>query len=229
MGQPFHHILSRRAILPAFASPLLAQSSRPAAPPPLEGGLVKEWVIAAHRRQIDPMRELLRKEPALLQGSHDWGAGDTEDALEAAAHMGNVEMARFLLGEGARLELFAAAMLGELAFVRVAIEVFPRALTVPGAHGIPLLSHAVAGGKGGEAVLRFLLEKGVDVNRAHGNGQTAIGLAAQNGFRDTVRVLLEHGANPNAKAKNGSTPLSLSRKGGYTEIAKDLEAAGARE
>jgi hypothetical protein len=55
-------------------------------------------------------------------------------------------IAEHLLDRGARLDLFAAAMLGKLAVVQAILEADPRALHVRGPHGIPLLAHAEAGG-----------------------------------------------------------------------------------
>jgi len=46
------------------------------------------------------MRDLLKQEPSLIHASWDWGAGDYESALQAA-----------------RLDLFAACMLCELAYL----------------------------------------------------------------------------------------------------------------
>ena len=57
---------------------------------------------------------------------------------------------------GARLDLFAAAMLGELAFVRAALEAFPAALHTPGPHGIPLIAHAKASGDAAAPVAAYL-------------------------------------------------------------------------
>src|SRR5687767_7233956 len=42
--------------------------------------LVKEFVIAGHAN-LDKVRELLATEPALLNGTWDWGKGDFETAL----------------------------------------------------------------------------------------------------------------------------------------------------
>jgi hypothetical protein len=72
----------------------------------------------------------------------DWGGGDWESGLGAAAHTGRKEIARFLLAHGARIDLFAAAMLDQLEMVRATLDAFPSALHVPGPHGIPLLAHA---------------------------------------------------------------------------------------
>ena len=45
-----------------------------------------------------------------MNASWDWGGGDWETGLGAAAHMGRRDIAELLLGRGARLDLFAAAI-----------------------------------------------------------------------------------------------------------------------
>ena len=59
--------------------------------------------------------------------------------------MGRPDIAAYLLEHGARMDVFAAAMLGKLAIVRAAVEAFTGIVKVPGPHGIPLLRHAEAG------------------------------------------------------------------------------------
>ena len=66
------------------------------------------------------------------------------------------DIAEFLLEKGARLDLFAAAMLGKLEIVRAALEAFPEAIHTPGPHGIPLIAHARAGGQEASEVVQFL-------------------------------------------------------------------------
>src|SRR5689334_12061937 len=117
-------------LLSGAAAGLFGQSS-PASPPSrLELDLVKDWVGKAHQRQLDPMRELLKRESNLIQSSWDWGSGDWESALQAAAHTGSREMALFLLDQGARVDLFAATMLGKLDALKVMLDTFPKSIDV---------------------------------------------------------------------------------------------------
>jgi hypothetical protein len=121
----------------------------------LEARLVQEFVGNAHG-DLNRVKELLAQEPALINACWDWGGGDFETGLGAASHMGRRDIAEFLLANGARLDLFAAAMLGKLDVVRAALEAFPEAIGVPGPHGIPLIAHAKAGGDEARQVLEFL-------------------------------------------------------------------------
>lgn len=123
--------------------------------PALELDLVQEFVAQAHG-DFARVKELLTQEPGLINATWDWGGGDFETALGAASHMGHREIANYLLENGARLDLFAAAMLGNLDIVKAALAVYPNAVNIPGAHGISLIAHAQAGGEDAKSVLEFL-------------------------------------------------------------------------
>ena len=78
-------------------------------PPQLDPALVNEFVSKAHG-DLDEVKRLHAQEPALVRAAWDWGGGDFETGLGAAAHMGNRPIALFLLDNGAALDLFPAAM-----------------------------------------------------------------------------------------------------------------------
>jgi len=126
--------------------------------PALELKLVEEFVSNAHGN-FERVQELLAQEPALVNATWDWGGGDFETALGAASHMGRKDIASFLLERGARLDIFAATMLGKLDVVKAALEAYPDAINTPGPHGIPLIAHAQAGGEDAKEVFEFLAGK----------------------------------------------------------------------
>lgn len=123
--------------------------------PALELHLVQEFVSKAHA-DLDGVKQLLAQEPGLINSAWDWGGGDWESGLGAAAHMGSRDIAEFLLENGARLDLFAAAMLGNLEIVKAALAAYPDAINIPGPHGIPLIAHAQAGGDAALPVFEYL-------------------------------------------------------------------------
>ena len=114
-------------------------------PPALDRDLVQEFVGAGHSN-LEKVKEMLAEHPALLNVAHDWGGGDFETALGGAAHVGTREVAEYLLAQGAQMTLHAAAMLGKLDLVKAILAEQPEAKNSPGAHGIPLIVHAKAGG-----------------------------------------------------------------------------------
>ena len=123
--------------------------------PPLSPQLVQEFVAKAHG-DLDAVRGLLDSEPALLNAAWDWGGGDWETGLGAAAHMGRRDIALVLLESGARLDVFAAAMLGQVEIVRAILTAWPELRDARGPHAIPLVEHAKAGGDQARAVVELL-------------------------------------------------------------------------
>jgi len=117
--------------------------------------LVREVVGASHRN-LDRVRELVTRHPALAKATWDWGFGDWESALGAASHVGNREIALYLIENGARPDLFTFAMLGDLAAVKAMIEARPGIQRTHGPHGIPLLLHARSGGDQAKPVYEYL-------------------------------------------------------------------------
>ena len=124
-------------------------------PAPLDPGDVQAFVANAHG-DLDYVRDALARSPQLVNAAWDWGGGDWETGLGAAAHMGRRDIALLLLEHGARLDLFAAAMLGDAEVVRAIVDAFPAARDALGPHGIPLLAHAEAGGEPAQGVVELL-------------------------------------------------------------------------
>jgi hypothetical protein len=112
--------------------------------------------VANAHGDFDAVQSLLAEEPRLVNSAWDWGGGDWETGLGAAAHMGRRQIALFLLEHGARLDLFAAAMLGYFDIVSAVLSDFPEMHNAVGPHGIPLVEHARAGGADARAVLELL-------------------------------------------------------------------------
>ena len=130
------------------------------APPQLDPEKVQSFVANAHG-DLEVVRALLSEEPALVNAAWDWGGGDWETGLGAAAHMGRRDIALFLLENGARLDIFAAAMLGDVEVVRAMLAAYPEKRDELGPHGIPLVAHARAGGDDARAVLELVETAGV--------------------------------------------------------------------
>jgi hypothetical protein len=117
--------------------------------------MVREAVIASHGN-VKRIRELVDAHPAMGRASYDWGFGDWEDCLGAASHVGNREIAEYLVSKGARPTIFSAAMMGQLDAVKAFIAAQPGVQRIPGPHSIPLLAHARAGGAAAAAVYAYL-------------------------------------------------------------------------
>jgi hypothetical protein len=124
-------------------------------PPTLASETVEAFVAKAHG-DLDYVRSALAAEPGLLNAAWDWGGGDWETALGAAGHMGRRDIAELLPAEGARIDVYVAAMLGDVATVQAIPDAHPEARDAPGPHGISLRAHAEAGGEQALPVLALL-------------------------------------------------------------------------
>jgi len=124
-------------------------------PSPIPTELVRQFVASAHH-DLATVQSMIEVEPALLHAAMNWGGGDWETALGAAAHVGRQDIARYLLAQGAHLDLFAAAMLGYVDVVKSIVAANPLAKNAKGPHGIPLLRHAYMGGEAAREVVAFL-------------------------------------------------------------------------
>ncbi|MEP7318020.1 MAG: hypothetical protein ABI921_04755 [Panacibacter sp.] len=135
--------------------PLTIVARQQQKPPALDAALVKDYVTKAHA-DLPGLTALLQQQPALLNASWDWGGGDFESALEAAGHMGRKDIAAFLLSNGARMNIFCAAMLGKINVVKSILTVYPDLKSSKGPHGLQLLHHARHGGDEAKEVLQYL-------------------------------------------------------------------------
>ncbi|MBX3388522.1 MAG: hypothetical protein KF691_03600 [Phycisphaeraceae bacterium] len=127
--------------------------------PHFDPKLVAEVVGKSHFDE-NRVRELVDTHPPLANAWWDWGFGDWESALGAASHTGRRSIAEFLIERGARIDIFAAAMLGYTDVVRAFVAARPGIQRQLGPHGIPLLNHARAGGDKSKDTFEYLSSLG---------------------------------------------------------------------
>ena len=140
----FLAILPASALIPTVRQ-APADSALPASFPHQDPAVVREMVGVSHGN-VARVKELVAARPALARAAWEWGYGDWETAIGAASHVGNKEIARILLDNGAHPTIFSAAMLGQLDALRSLIAASPGIQRTRGPHGITLLAHARAGG-----------------------------------------------------------------------------------
>ena len=183
--------------------------------------MIEEFVGNAHGN-FARVKELLEAHPELLNVSAPW----VETAIQAATQMGDVPMIEYLVGKGAPVDIFTAAVLGMGERVRALVDADPSLVKAGGVHGIPLLYFPAI--RGQREIAEYLLVHGADVNAGAG-GETPLHGAVVFAQVDMTRWLLEHGANPNLQNYEKKTALKLAVDGGKDEIAAILRAAGGIE
>lgn len=123
--------------------------------PQINRVLVQDFVIYAHS-DLAMVKKLLDKEPGLVNAFMDWGNGDWESGLGGASHMGRRDIVEVLLEKGARIDIFCAAMMGQLDAVKAFLTLQPKLIDAKGPHGFTLHFHAQVGQKQSEPVLDYL-------------------------------------------------------------------------
>ncbi len=123
--------------------------------PQINRQFVQDFVIYAHS-ELDMVKKLLDKEPMLINAVMDWGGGDWESGLGGASHMGRRDIVELLLERGARIDIFCAAMMGQLDAIKSFLTLQPKLIDARGPHGFTLHFHAQVGGKDSEKVLDYL-------------------------------------------------------------------------
>ena len=76
--------------------------------------------------------------------------------------------------------------------------------------------------KGGEAILKLLLDKGADVNEQGELYGKALRVASSEGYEAIVKLLLDKGANPNAQGGYYRNALQAASRGGHEAVVKLL-------
>lgn len=155
-----------------WAASLLAQTSaappaptapakKPAPKPPALGPDIVQSTVGQAHRSLEEVKKLVEATPLLVNACWDWGGGDFETPLEAAAHTGGREIALYLLSKGARPSLYAAGMLGQLDLVTAFFAADPNAHSIPGPHGFTLLHCVRSGRDQSKHVYDWLIAQGV--------------------------------------------------------------------
>jgi hypothetical protein len=127
---------------------------------PIPLALVKEFVAAGHNN-FEKVKQLHAETPNLVYASSDLGTGDFETALEGAGHVGNKEIANWLIEKGSRTNMFVLTMLGKTEIVKPYLEAFPSYINARGPHGLTLLHHAQRGGEAAKELLDYISSKGL--------------------------------------------------------------------
>jgi ankyrin repeat protein len=188
----------------------------------LDSELVREFVIAGHG-DLEKVQQMLAAQPGLLNAVHQWGENDFETAVQAAAHVGNAEIAEYLLSQGAPLEICTAAMLGRQEVIKRILEEDADAINATGAHGIPLLTHAALSGD--LKLVQWLVGRG-----ALAGASSALHNVVRGGNYEIARWLLEN-TKPDLTMKDfqGKTPLMVALGRNDEPLAQLLREHGAVE
>jgi ankyrin repeat protein len=164
------------------------------------------------------VKELLASNPSLASSKNESGVS----AVLLSVYSGRRAICDLLISQGAALELYDAAAVGNLARVKQFVENEPSRANSFSPDGFPVV--ALAAVFGHLDVVRYLTERGADINASatNGSGYTALTGAVASGHTEIVRWLLQNGANPNHRYGAGYSPLLTAAANGHLEIVKRL-------
>ena len=186
--------------------------------------VVLAFVRAGHG-DLARVKEMAEQDPKLVLAAWDWGGGDWETALGGASHTGYREIAKYLLDQGARIDSFCAAMLGEREVVNALLAANPSIANTKGPHGFTLLYHAAISGDVAiaQALKPLLAPDAKDYNQA-------LSSAARDGQLAMTSWLLKNGVtNPNVPDGFNKTPLAIALEKGFQDVAEELRRNGGHE
>jgi cytohesin len=168
-----------------------------------------------------------------LQNVHARDPRDQSTPLHMVSPMGHMDLARFLLEQGAdmsakdnygRTPLHRALARGHMDLARFLVEQGADVSAKDEDGSTPLHS---ASERGHVDVVRILVGQGADVSAKNEYGSTPLHRASEWGHVDVVRFLVGQGAEVSAKVEYGSTPLHLASERGHVDVVRILVGQGA--
>lgn len=183
--------------------------------PELTQDYIREFVLPSHGN-FEKVKQMLAADPRLLNTNFE--AWD-ETPLGAASHVGNVEIAEFLLSQGAPMTICTAAMLGDKVTVEKFIDDDPSLVNAKGAHGITLMFHVALSGN--LEIADLLVKRGGGTEGI----SPALIAATQKNHPKMLQWLLKRGADITVTNFQGLTPLEIAEQAGHQEIIELLQAA----
>lgn len=140
------------------------------------------------------------------------------------------DIAELLIANGASVDfpaLHFACFMGDLDKVKKLIEQGAR-IDQQDRKGLEPLVYAALGGN--KDIMRYLKEKGVDINARHGERDYILNKVARYGDKDMAQLLISMGADPKVTAGTGAsaiTPLDNAILSGNRDVAEVLLKHGA--
>ncbi|MCX7830015.1 MAG: ankyrin repeat domain-containing protein [Acidobacteria bacterium] len=178
--------------------------------------------------------KLLLSKGADVNTSNKWG----DTPLHLAAANGNLEIVKLLVQKNADIHqknyldftpMFSAAINGSIDCLRFFIEEKGMDVNAKDKIGMTPLIRTCYQEKQQLEIVKYLVEKGANINEKCQGKYRALHYAAMRGHNDIVDFLLQNKANVNAKSAFGETALDLALKNKRILAAKIIRKFGGTE
>ena len=196
--------------------------------PPNEFAEGCKLLQAAALGQRLTMEAILKKRPRFVH-FRDY---DRRTALHVAASEGHIEICKFLIERGARVnrsDRWGGSPLDDASRHRhKELVTFLRSLGATTGSASKLTQFIKAAADGDVDEVEMLLSSGdIDVNEGDYDKRTALHLAAGNGHADIVQLLCRYEANVNIEDRWGNRPLNDAMQSKNDDVVRLLQGLGA--
>lgn len=188
----------------------------------MTGELLQKFFESIRVDDVSAVAEAIRQDPKIVGAVNPNGVS----AILFSLYARREAVTNLLLSNGAEVDLYAAAALGDAVRLQSFIS-SGASLAKYSMDGWTALHLAAFFGK--KDAVALLLKSGASVGARSTNALNnhPLHAAAAGGSRDVVALLLEHGADVNAPQSGGWTPLHAAAQSADVEMAKLLLAHGA--
>ncbi|MDF2717490.1 MAG: hypothetical protein K0R28_4415 [Paenibacillus sp.] len=190
--------------------------------------LKQEMLDAVKSKNLDKVQHLLSVDEKLKNAKTEEG----QTAVLLAAYYRATEIKELLLQQGAELNFFEAAAVGNTSRVRQLASASPKLIDSYSFDGYTPLG--LAAHFGNEETAAYLLQAGADINLKSRDGKlnnTPLHASIAGNHINLARLLLEHGSDIDSpcegELRKGFTPLHVAAHFNRIEIAKLLLEHGA--
>lgn len=185
-------------------------------------------IYAIINNNIEAMKILLNNINVNINKAYDPG----ERPIDYAFEQDNIEAIYLLLEKNVKLDLAAdsillrhASSIGHFGTVKILLENYKTSKeTTDTEDRTPL---CLASKYGNLEIVKYLLEKGADIEAKDKNGMSPLILASKNGNLEIVKYLFEKGVNVEAIDKEERTCLMIASIKGHLNIVEFLLEKGA--
>ena len=184
---------------------------------------VPEFIQAVQSGDQAGVADWLLRQPGLVDARTEQGL----PVVLLALYYNHPDLARYLAAEGAVLDIFCAAALGDLPHLRTLLAIDPFCANQVSLDGYQPLGLAAFFGQA--ETVACLLSNGAAVNQPSNNPMRVMPLhsAVAGGHLAVAQALLAAGADVNARQSDDFTPLHGAAQNGQAEMIQLLLDYGA--